>query len=517
MGAELHASADGAHRRAEALPTTKGSDVRLAGDAQARRIRRVFEAAGYAAAAVKAARRKAASAPPLESSSASHAVRTLVDLFFHARPVAEEAARHALTPVALEEWIDAGLVAQRDGLVAPLAKLAPYGHLLLASDIDWTSRAAPADAVMGLTNSSIWLGGFTIRRRVRSALDLGCGGGLQALLATAHSERVVAVDANPRALAFGQFNARLNGISNIEFLHGDLFEPVAGARFDLIVCNPPFIVSPGCERVGRENPLGGDALVERIARSMPAHLNEDGYGQMVCDWIEPPEQAWYTRLAPWFQDSGCDAWVLRGATRSAAEYVGYHLTSEKEEVREAARQEWLAYLQREQVRQIGFGVISLRRRRSGPNWFRADGLPENVHGAVGEAIERGFTAADFLASPSGGSNRALLDERVKASPDLRVEPQLEGAGGGWRVGEARLALRRGLTWSATVRPAIMNVVLRCDGRETLGKLLEGEAAAANRSPEELAPGFLASMRQLIAFGFLLPVRAAPERHDPGAR
>ena len=59
------------------------------------------------------------------------------------------------------------------------------------------------------------------------------------MLAADHAEHVVAVDLNPRALWLTELNCRLNGIANVECRKGDLFEPVAGETFDLVVTNPP--------------------------------------------------------------------------------------------------------------------------------------------------------------------------------------------------------------------------------------------------------------------------------------
>lgn len=56
--------------------------------------------------------------------------------------------------------------------------------------------------------------------------------------------RVVGIDINPRALQLARFNAGLNGIANVEWRQGHLFEPVEGERFDLIVSQPPFLPPP---------------------------------------------------------------------------------------------------------------------------------------------------------------------------------------------------------------------------------------------------------------------------------
>ena len=78
-------------------------------------------------------------------------------------------------------------------------------------------------------------------RQVRAdaeVLDMGTGSGVCAIFAARHARRVVAVDINPAAVHCADINARLNHVEHrIELRHGDLFAPVAGERFDLVVFN----------------------------------------------------------------------------------------------------------------------------------------------------------------------------------------------------------------------------------------------------------------------------------------
>jgi methylase of polypeptide subunit release factors len=72
-------------------------------------------------------------------------------------------------------------------------------------------------------------------------LDLGCGTGVVGLLAARAGAKVVSVDLNPSAVRNAGLNALLNGLEGaIDVRKGDLFEAVAGERFDLVVFNPPF-------------------------------------------------------------------------------------------------------------------------------------------------------------------------------------------------------------------------------------------------------------------------------------
>jgi release factor glutamine methyltransferase len=79
----------------------------------------------------------------------------------------------------------------------------------------------------------------------RAALDLGTGSGCIALaLAQERPELIVtAVEASADALAVARENAGKTGLAGrVTFLEGDLYGPLAaGARFDLIVSNPPYL------------------------------------------------------------------------------------------------------------------------------------------------------------------------------------------------------------------------------------------------------------------------------------
>src|SRR2546423_4834218 len=73
-------------------------------------------------------------------------------------------------------------------------------------------------------------------------LDLGSGSGVLAVAAARKMAEVTAVDVSRRAVTTTWLNARLNGVS-VRAARGDLFAPVRGERFALIVSNPPYLPS----------------------------------------------------------------------------------------------------------------------------------------------------------------------------------------------------------------------------------------------------------------------------------
>ncbi|HXW74057.1 MAG TPA: methyltransferase [Steroidobacteraceae bacterium] len=114
--------------------------------------------------------------------------------------------------------------------------------------------------------------GITPRAEV---LDMGTGSGVCAVFAARHARRVVAVDINAAAVRCARLNATLNHLDQrIEVRHGDLFAPVAGERFDLILFNPPFL--RGMPRDDRDRAWRSADIAERFAAGARDHLRPGG-------------------------------------------------------------------------------------------------------------------------------------------------------------------------------------------------------------------------------------------------
>jgi release factor glutamine methyltransferase len=118
-------------------------------------------------------------------------------------------------------------------------------------------------------------------------LDVFTGSGVLAVAAGLDGARsVTAVDVSRRAALCARVNGRLNG-TRVRGLHGDLFAPVAGERFDLVTANPPYVPSvddglpsAGAARAWEGGP-DGRLVVHRFSEQVAEHLAPGGTVLMV--------------------------------------------------------------------------------------------------------------------------------------------------------------------------------------------------------------------------------------------
>jgi SAM-dependent methyltransferase len=431
---------------------------------------------------------------------------TLIRLFLIEVPADAEAVQRALRPMKLDTWAKAGLVEIDGSSVAAAVKLLPFRDLVLAFDLPGRLRSARSENyVMGIGSSSLTLSNLTVRRHARLTLDLGTGCGIQALLAAQHSDQVLAVDRNPRAVQLTAFNAKLNGISNVKCFQGDLFEPVRGHTFDLVISNPPFVISPETRYIYRDSGMQADEICRKIVRQAPQFLGEGGYCQILCNWAEYSGQDWRERLEGWFEGAGCDVWVIRSETRDggtyAATWIRYTERAEPEHFAQRL-EEWMAYYEQQRIDAIGAGLITMRRSSAHANWFRADDGPEKMLGPRGDHVVRGFELRDFLETVRDDS--ALLNTRLCVSPNVRLERHSVPSAQGWVEEVTRVHLTRGLAYSGNIDPFVANLIIGCNGQQRLGKLLADMESSLGVDPANITSTFCGVVRQLIDRGFLLP-------------
>ncbi|MGA1840874.1 MAG: HemK2/MTQ2 family protein methyltransferase [bacterium] len=115
-------------------------------------------------------------------------------------------------------------------------------------------------------------------------LDLGTGTGIQAIFAADKAKSVIGTDINKNSIACAKENAKKNNVKNIEFIEGDLFEPVKGKKFDLIIWSPP--TWPGKPKNHLESSwlCGNGELITRFFKNAANYLKDSGRIQFCINY-----------------------------------------------------------------------------------------------------------------------------------------------------------------------------------------------------------------------------------------
>jgi SAM-dependent methyltransferase len=358
--------------------------------------------------------------------------------------------------------------------------------------------------VMGSSSTTKRVANSVPQREHGRVLDLCCGGGVQAFLLSPYADGIVAADRNPRALNYARFAAGINRLSNIEFRETDGYSAVQGETFDLIVCNPPFVINPGRASYYRDGGIEGDGFSEMIVRRGPAFLREGGYMHLICDIATFGETTASQRLESWVKDSGCDVMAFSSEPVGVVGYTTNWLEPYKAldaKKFQVDRDDWIRYLEQSGITSIVNLLVTLRKRASGsPNWVYIDTAPATQTGNFGGQLRRMFAGQDLLQQ----SDEAIQNSYLMIAPEIRMHGVYRPENGKWAALSPHIKFSEGMQFEFRIDALMAGYLARCTGEQRCGDLLTSMADAMNRPAAEVLPSALKYVRGLIASGVLAP-------------
>lgn len=408
------------------------------------------------------------------------------------------------TPLPLDAAARLGLLECAGGEVRARLDARPHDDAFyvvsdLVTGLDAVVRPVGADHVLGVGGASVSLAELTVRHPVGRALDLGTGCGVQALHLGRHAQHVVATDVLPRALRLAGLSARLSGVA-VDLREGDLFDPVAGERFDLIVSNPPFVVGAGDgQRTYRDGGLAGDELCRRLVGRAPEHLTEGGWCQLLANWVHRRGEDWRERVGAWLP-AGCDGWALQREVLDPAAYVSLwlHDAGDVAGPHYLERYDaWLDALEAGGVEGIGFGWITLR-RVEGAGRHRVEEWPHAMQAPLGPHVAEAFERTAWLRTRD---DAALLATRLVVADDVTQE--LIGEPGAEDPRHVVLRQASGLRRARKVDTATAALVGACTGEAPAGILLDAVATLLDEDAGAARQRLLPILRDLVTEGYLV--------------
>ncbi|MET9514996.1 methyltransferase [Streptomyces sp. NPDC002994] len=500
------------------LPAPESSarlrDALLAAEFTADGLLELLGAPAYAALA------RSETVPALRCTRGGSPLETLVRLFLLQQAVPAARARAALP---LEQCLADGWLVREgadggggaDGGVRATVDVRPYGgeegqDWFIVSDLGRAVGGAGGagtreeGVVLGVGGASTTLAGITVRAPVSSALDLGTGSGIQALHAAQHAVKVTATDLNPRALQFARLTLGLSGAPEADLREGSLYEPVGKDTFDLIVSNPPFVISPGARLTYRDGGMGGDDLCRLLVQGAGERLNDGGYAQFLANWQHVEGEEWQERLRSWVP-RGCDAWIVQREVQDITQYAELWLRDSGDHRSDPAQyaalyDAWLDEFEARKTKGVGFGWITLRKSGAENPSITIEEWPHPVEQPLGPVVRAHFERQDYLRTHD---DAALLAGHFKLADEV-VQEQI-GLPGAEDPEYVVLRQNRGMRRATKVDTVGAGFAGVSDGSLSAGRILDAIAQLLGEDPVLLRDRTPEAIRLLVEQAFLEPL------------
>jgi len=254
-------------------------------------------------------------------------------------------------------------------------------------------------------------------------LDLCCGSGIQGLVASRYAKEVIGVDLNPRAIRFARFNAQLNGVRNISFVQGNLYEPVKDQSFDTILANPPFVPSPKRQIRFRDGGATGEEILEQIIKDSADHLTQEGKLFIVSDLVNV--QTYESKLARWWRGNPAHKLVFCTADRDDILFAIPHSRAafgQSFQQYNVELDQWLHNFRAAGLKAVNFGYIliySLPTHQQGSYYLRTIHNPSSP---IHEQVRNYFGQRKMLENADNSTAFLLLSDDIH----FRVEKDILG-------------------------------------------------------------------------------------------
>ena len=485
-----------------------------------------------------------------EYSAEQQNLARLLAFFLLARPLTEAEATEVFGET-LQDFAEASLI-ERDaaGRWTASVDLRPHAaddgtEIYVAADLGAHQRPGVLrkDHVLGIGHASLTLAQITERTPVVRALDVGTGCGIQTFHLLAHADHVTATDISPRALAFARFNLLLNAQAlkldpqnleaRVSLRQGSLLEPVAGEQFDLVVSNPPFVITPrradessDDQFTYRDGGLPGDDIVSTLIRRIPEVLVPGGRAQMLGNWEihrnnTGEAQPWDARLRTWFAESATgtpsEAWVIQREVLTPESYAETWLKDASENRdRDHYESTYRAYLddfKNRNVHSIGFGMLWLRRPAHTTETAplnRFEDITYPIAQPIAQSITEAVARFDRLTTLT---DQALTETHLVVAEDVTEERHSRP--GAEHPNVILLRAGSGLCRTILLSTETAGFVSACDGELSIGQILGALAmllgwedytpdarAAFGTENEHPRDTLLVAVRELIEKSFL---------------
>ena len=407
----------------------------------------------------------------------------------------------------IRDLMDLGLVESNEGSVQATVQIAPHGEEWIATDFPHKQTEREADWVMGVGPSTRQLNHLIPPLDQPHILEAGCGIGWVARQHVRHGATAVATDINPRALALARLNDRLNNVQGITYAEGDFFEAATEfAPFDVIVANPPYILSPGGTRTYCETP-DGQTLCESVVSRAADYLKPGGYAIVLLNWIHDTDEDWAEPPLQWLGDTPAQCWLQQTECSSPEQYAWQWVHSDPRLADPASvaaeYKRWLTSYRERQVQRVSLGCCFIRKPLAGePAWRRTDARQlRGFSPLAGQDIETVMQNETWLRQTEPASD-TLLDTQYHPAPGIDADVHMV-LREGWRRNVMNLHSPGHLAYGGPIDETVLRLLeLLAQGKPARQLVDTLQAKAPPEKHAAIAAEIATLMRNLLAYGLV---------------
>lgn len=395
----------------------------------------------------------------------------LVQLLIDGEPVRWTTVRDTLGR-ELEILEELGLlqtsILDKDFCTASVA-LYPDEAMYIASDkhsnLDSVAIGVPGDIVYSaMTPETHRFADLMPRRQCTDYLELCSGTGIAALIAArTFAANAWAVDITERSTRFAQFNAALNGLENVTAIAGDLYEPVAGKTFDVIVAHPPYVPSFETEMVFRDGGEDGEQITRRIIAGLGEHLRPGGQFHCDCMMTDRIDAPLEKRIREMLGPSASDFDIILGQAGILEPEDFLIRMIRTQNLPPDALSRRRDTLERLGVERFVNAAFLIQRRKSARPVVTRRRM---VSSATTAEHFQSYLQWSTTSARWGENLDRLLESRPRRSPDVELHSHSAWRGGRWTVVESSLVTRTPFATEANCPAWFATLLARCDGAMT---------------------------------------------------
>ncbi|HKR11876.1 MAG TPA: methyltransferase [Pyrinomonadaceae bacterium] len=446
----------------------------------------------------------------LDFENTSAKLRSFVELFLLQRLVSRGKAESSIGVDELQTFFSLGLLGSGEfgtDQVYSRVLLYPLAGFLVVSDRhsnpDGSSFNPPPDIVFpAIYGGTLRFLNLVPRRPFECALDVCAGSGIGAFVLSRHSKQAVCTDITKRATMFAQFNARLNGLHNVEPVSGDCYEGVKGRTFDCIIAHPPYVPSLGIETIWRDGGLTGELLVRRLIEGLPEHLRPGGTFCLVTLALDTKEGSFEERARRWLNDSAAEFDIIFATSNERSPETILKELSEKDDNlgSEGVKRIGNAFAEAG-VTKIPYGALVMQRYdrpRERQPWTLRTTLSEVTDSSDFDAA---FALHRHLARP--GSLPGLSETPVRLAPRLQVIITHVVYEGALTSAEHIFETDKPFAVRGAVDRWMVPLLARCDGELSCREIYEQSKLNGELPDGFELTDFMSLVARMLERGFLL--------------